>query len=808
MKNIFTPLFIAILLLLTLINFLQIDNPLLFPPVISICITGFLICFRFKYFKPAYILMVLCLGLLICMRFITERNDYLQRAAFPIPTREYITLDGELTDYPEIAQNFSYLTIHAHGLEFENKRYQRDFNARIKIQGRVDKFFKGDKIRIDTSLYSLNFNWNFSRNRFEDYVFVNKIHVNGYCKSGELITLIKKTSWWWRMIGEWRNTIRNTIEKKYRTQDIIDKKGVLLLAITIGERGDLTNEQEKKFIDSGTYHLLSISGAHIGIIALLSLGILNYLKVSRKKKYLITSFILLLFLALSGFNIPAERAVLMAILIFIARLLFRNIHIFNIISLTGLLFLIQNPSCFLDAGFILTFSLTAAIAAGRKIFIPIIETFSAKKNIPLHPSGPNSSPHLLKEKKTHWFTEFITANISASLMSLPLSLYYFNQYSFSGFFAGFVLIPLTALITGAGLLLIPLAPLSSFLSGILLFFLHFPLILFFKAALFFSETLKMVIYRPSPSLILIILLFILYFLGAGVKYLSVKIISGIILLAGCVFISIPPTPYNPSNLEVFILDVGQGDSNVIVFPGGDALLVDAGGAPHAYSDFEVGKRIVLPFLLEKRIQVRWIAASHHHPDHIEGISEIISILKPEELWISSRDESEGDTSFNRLIQSIPPSTKLKICVSPFIKRIHGCLIQYIFPNHFITGIHATNNQSMVLRVSDSFNSFLFPGDIEKEVEKELAEKNCPALHSTVIKVPHHGSISSSSIPFLQCVSPHYAVFSTAKDNQFKFPHPGVLANYRSIRAQCLSTAKSGGIRFISTTLGIRIETSR
>ncbi len=742
------------------------------------------------------------------MRFITEKVDYIQKAAIPIPTREYVTLEGELTDYPEIAGNFSYLTIHAHNLEFENKQYQKNFNARIKIQGRVDRFFKGDKIRIDTNLYSLNFNRNFSRNRFEDYVLVNNIHFNGYCKSGELITPIKNTSWLWRIIGKWRNSIRNTIENKYRNQDIIDKKGVLLLAITIGERGDLTNEQERRFIDSGTYHLLSISGAHIGIIALLALGFLNYLKVSRKKKYIITSFVLLLFLALSGFNIPAERAVLMAILIFIARLLFRNIHIFNIISLTGLLFLIQNPACFLDAGFILTFSLTAAIAAGRLIFIPLFENFSTKKNIPPLPSAPNTSHHLLKEKKTHWFAEFLTANISASLMSLPLSLYYFNQYSFSGFFAGFVLIPLTALITGAGLLLIPLAPISTFLSNILLFFLHFPLILFFKAAFFFSETLKMVIYRPSPSFILLIFLFALYFLGSSVKYLSVKLIAGIILITGCVYISIPPAPYNPSNLEVFILDVGQGDSSVIVFPGGDALLIDAGGTPHAYSDFEVGKRIVLPFLLEKQIHIRWIAASHHHPDHIEGISEIISILQPEELWISSSDESEGDTSYNRLIQAIPPSTKIKTCVSPFTKKIHGCLIQCIFPDHFLSGIHATNNQSMVLRISDSFNSFLFPGDIEKEVENELAEKQCSSLHSTVIKVPHHGSISSSSISFLRCVSPRYAVFSNAKDNQFKFPHPGVLANYKYVQAQCLATAKNGGIRFISTPHGIQIETSR
>ena len=252
------------------------------------------------------------------------------------------------------------------------------------------------------------------------------------------------------------------------------------------------------------------------------------------------------------------------------------------------------------------------------------------------------------------------------------------------------------------------------------------------------------------------------------------------------------------------LDVGQGDSQVVVFPGGDALLIDGGGA--YYSDFRVGERIVLPFLLQKRIRVKWAAVTHYHPDHVYGIAEMLPVLKPEELWLSS--EAVEDSGYQKLVRSIPSSTRVLRLNAPFVRQINGCTVELLYPERFVEAYSSSNNHSQVIKISDGNHSFLFTGDIEKEIEARLAESYCSRLRSDVIKVPHHGSVSSSSRGFLRCVSPGFAVFSYAVNNRFRFPHREVVENYMGLGTRFFSTARSGGIRFISLPGRMKIETSK
>jgi competence protein ComEC len=262
--------------------------------------------------------------------------------------------------------------------------------------------------------------------------------------------------------------------------------------------------------------------------------------------------------------------------------------------------------------------------------------------------------------------------------------------------------------------------------------------------------------------------------------------------------------YKPGNLEVFYLDVGQGDSEVVVFPGGDALLIDGGGT--YYSDFQVGQKIVLPFILQKKIKIKWAAVSHFHPDHARGITEIIPIIKPEELWISS--DAREDFFYNQLIRATPGSVKIKRLHAPFNKKIGNCTVEFLYPERLITENRSRNNHSQVFKISDSHNAFLFTGDIEKEVESHLVEVGCSKLPSTVIKVPHHGSRTSSTHEFLTCVHPEWAIFSYGQNNRFNFPHEEVNRNYKSQGTKYLSTARSGGIKIVSLPHSIEIETSR
>jgi ComEC/Rec2-related protein len=870
MKNIFTPIFLFSLFMLFISHSLGMMNYQVIQLTAVIAAIMAALSYGIKKFKLSYGLITLAFGLLITTQFIKEKNEYYHITQSPIITAaqgQYVSIEGKLTAFPEIETEHSELLLETRSIEFQKKKFFKPFNIRIRVKGNLKELYKGDIIAIDSRIYAHNFNRNFYRNPMEDYVLVRKTHFNGYCKSARMVTVLEKTSLVWQIIGAWRNKIRHAIEKKYREplanaeeKEKLDKKGVFLQAILIGERGKLTNDQRENLLQSGVYHLLAISGAHIGIIALFSLGMLKLLRVPFKKRYILTALVLIVFLVLSGFKISAERAVLMAIFIFVARILYLDINIFNIISLCGLFMLARNPAEFLDAGFILTFTLTAAIVVGRRVFLPLlnkifVDPFSENvsdnddvdneersKKTPMgldarHPiqwlcraiksfcggsrgavscSKHNTSSLLCKRSVTlcatqwglaaggKWMGEFLSANFSASLAALPLSLFYFKRYSFAGFFAGLVLVPLTAVITGLGVLLIPLAPVSSFLSQCLLFILDIPLYIFFSIVGFFPSTIDLSIFRASPSIFLVLLILTAFFLLPFARSTFQKITLPVIILLVVVLISFNIFFYSPDHLEVFYLDIGQGDSQVVVFPGGDALLIDGGGA--YYSDFRVGERIVLPFLLQKRIKVKWVAVSHYHPDHVYGIAEIIPILKPGELWISS--EAPEDTGYQKLVKAVPGSTRTVKINAPFIKEISGCTVELLYPERFIKAYRSSNNHSQVFKISDGHHSFLFTGDIEKRIEERLGENSCTHLRSDVIKVPHHGSASSSTRRFLECAAPRFAVFSYAVNNRFRFPHREVVENYKNRGVQTLSTAHSGGIKFISLPSGIKIETSK
>jgi competence protein ComEC len=220
-------------------------------------------------------------------------------------------------------------------------------------------------------------------------------------------------------------------------------------------------------------------------------------------------------------------------------------------------------------------------------------------------------------------------------------------------------------------------------------------------------------------------------------------------------------------------------------------------------------KTVLPFLLEKRIKIKWAAVSHFHPDHARGLAEIVSIIKPDELWISS--EPGADPAYEQLSRDLPGSIEIKKLHAPFIKKVsrdETCRIEILAPDQLIKGGPARNNHSQVIKISGPYHSFLFTGDIESEVETRLTEIFCPKLRADVIKVPHHGSRTSSTLRFLKCVQPQWAVFSYAPGNRFNFPHKEALRNYKSLGIKYLSTAHSGGIKIVSLPGSFYIETSK
>lgn len=651
MRDIFTPVLLTALAALFLADGCG-AAPFLARPLALLAFALFLALFFLKKYRAAYLFIAASAALLLVGSFLGAKSDFAAGPGFEVAPGAYVTISGRLLAFPEIGNGRSLLLLGASAFAWPGRRVERELNVRVVVSGDCREFDRGDRVEIDARLDPRQVNRNFFPNPYENYLLYKNIRLSAYSKSAQLARVVQRGNIFWRAIGAWRGRVRRAIEGRYLEGGVLRPPGVFLEATLLGDRGRLENGEQEVLIGSGVFHLLAISGANIAILALVSLLLCRWLRFSLRLRYAVTALVLLLFLALSGFDISAERAVLMALLVFVGRVWFLDVEPANIISFCGLLLLALNPAQFLDPGFALTFALTAAILAGRRLFLP------ALRRLP------------------RWAAELLSANLAAALMALPLSLYYFQRYAFSGFFSGLLLAPLAAVVTVCGVVLLLLAWLPAAVAALALLPAGICLDVFFAASRWIYDHAALGVFRPAPPLWLLALI--------GVSFFTVsrpwlrwraRAATALLLAALLCYISFPPPPYRPGRLEVYFLDVGHGDAVVAVFANGDALLVDGGGA--SFSDFQVGRRLVLPFLLQKRIRVRWAAATHYHPDHARGLAEIIAILKPEELWLASVAKDDGH--YRRLLAAKPERTRLRAIRRGFVWRVGAGSIACLSP---------------------------------------------------------------------------------------------------------------------------------
>ncbi|MCU0276384.1 MAG: DNA internalization-related competence protein ComEC/Rec2 [Acidobacteria bacterium] len=780
MRDIFTPVFLLSLALLFLVHGLG-PAPFIFKTLALAGFGLFVAFFLLKKLGAAYACVALALALLLAGSFLRQKQAFENGRDVRFPAQDYVTLSGRLLAYPEIGNGRSWLLLRARSGSWQRRALARELNVRVACSGDLRHLGRGDLVEIAVRVDARPASRNFFANPYENYLLVRHIGATAFCKSAQLVRVVKRAGIFWRAIGAWRERVRRAIEGRYARDGVLRPPGVFLEATVLGDRGRLENEEQEVLIGSGVFHLLAISGANIAMLALVSLLLCRWLRFSRRARYGVTALLLLLYLAVSGFDVSAVRATLMALLFFAGRVWFMDAEPANILSFCGLLLLAANPAAFLDPGFVLTFALTAAILVGRRIFLPLLR------------------------RAPRWAGELLAANFSAALAALPLSLYFFQRYAFSGFFSGLLLAPLAAAITVCGVLLLLLAWLPPAVASLALLPAGVCLDLFFAASRWIYDHASLSVFRPPPPLHWLVLIGLSFHAVSLVKRkVGWRIVAAVLLAVLLVFISLPPRRYDPGRLEVYFLDVGHGDAIVAVFPGGDALLVDGGGS--SYSDFQVGRRLVLPFLLQKRIRVRWAAATHYHPDHVKGLAEIISILKPEELWLASA--ASEDDYCRQLLAAKPKSTRIRNIQRGFARHVAGCSITCLSPPLFTHAAQSANNHSMVLRVADGRVAFLLCGDIEKEVEAQLVGEPGPGLAAAVLKVAHHGSRTSSSACFLERVKPQVAVISVPAFSGYGFPHPEVVARLQQRGSRWLTTARRGGIKVASTAAGLEIEVSK
>jgi competence protein ComEC len=264
------------------------------------------------------------------------------------------------------------------------------------------------------------------------------------------------------------------------------------------------------------------------------------------------------------------------------------------------------------------------------------------------------------------------------------------------------------------------------------------------------------------------------------------------------------------NLIMTFIDVGQGDSILLEFPKGKKMLIDGGGL---YGDrFDIGKNVIAPFLWNKKIhKIDYLVLTHPDPDHFKGLNFIASHFSIGQFW---DDGLRSDTEFySRLEDTL---LKKKVDRSSLNEKtplqiINGVQISFLNPPEKVesrrVGRNTSffNNHSLVMKLQFKEIKVLLTGDIEKEAEYRLLKEGYP-LSAEILKIPHHGSASSSTLYFLQRVKPSYAVLSVGERNIGRLPHPEVIRRYQELGTKIYRTDKHGAVTVTTDGETIEIKT--
>jgi competence protein ComEC len=390
---------------------------------------------------------------------------------------------------------------------------------------------------------------------------------------------------------------------------------------------------------------------------------------------------------------------------------------------------------------------------------------------------------------------------------LPFLVRSFNRVTFSALLLNLVAVPLTGLIMTLGFLFLLLSSLSFSLGQLISQALAFLVRTFiFFARLF--DPLSFLSYRiPTPHLVTGIGYFVflyLLLLPPKIKRLKLAIfISFAICLA--VLISYPFPASFSKTLKLTFLDVGQGDSILVEFPGRKKMLVDGGGMPDL--SFDIGEHVVSPLLWRKGIKtIDYLVLTHAHPDHLNGLKTVAANFRVINFWESFSPPQNA--VYQELLASLKPDVRKTRVFRRFIHEQAGVRIEALHPQESSPCIReASNEESLVLRISQGETSFLLTADVGSDSELEII-RNFPDLRAQVLKSPHHGSRTSSSLAFLEKIQPAVVVISAGRGNVYGVPHPDVLERYEKLGLRILRTDMEGAVEISVNDGNLAIRTAR
>jgi competence protein ComEC len=669
---------------------------------------------------------------------------------------------------------------------------------------------------------------------YEAWLFQHGIDATGYVRKSALnrrqpdVSAALSMAALMAPINEIRQSLSHKIETiaaktLLKNQSEIDYKSnqassfSLIKALAIGDKSSISNQQWQVLTNTGTSHLMAISGLHIGLAAFFAYLLIRRLVPVFVMKRIPAQHIALcggllvasLYALVAGLSIPTQRAIIMLFVLSVMMLLRRNHRPVDALGFALLLVLLLDPIAVLSAGFWFSFSAVAVI------FI-VLNSRGAGSNIVLTRQKKKGLYHSVWFKVSSTLKQWIHLQLSITLFLLPLSLFMFQQVSLVSPFANLLLIPYVSflvvpvvLVAIVCVFLLPdfadvlfrlAASLLDIIWPLLSYLAALPYALWVRGDIdvikLLLATLAMLLLYFSRGLSLYIVSHLqqINFQQSHQRQTIQQRATWIFRVIACLLFLplfvVTKATFNTGEYQLTVLDVGQGSAAIIQTQNHVAVF-DAGAK---FSDkLDVGSSVVLPYLRSQGIQsLDYLIISHGDADHIGGAQVILDTLP--ETGVIGQD-----------IEKLIASNK-RLCVAGDSWHWDGIDFVFLSPvTSALSDDNSTvkrdqrNNQSCVLQVSSTAGSVLFTGDIEKGTEQNLLIRYGRQLDSDILLAPHHGSNTSSTAEFIAAVDPEISIFSVGYKNKFNFPNNKVMARYDAQGGTLLQTDKSGALSIILTS---------
>jgi competence protein ComEC len=686
----------------------------------------------------------------------------------------------------------------------------------------------GTRVRIRAKLHRARNFRNPGAFDYESYLRDNGISVLGSADANDIERLPGFSG---SRIELWRTRVHASIVAKIH-QLWPAQQASLMDAMVLGEESFLQNATRTEYQRSGTYHMLVVSGMNLSILAVAIFWTLRQCRVDLAAAAVTTVAVSFAYAFVVGVGPPVWRAALMLATYLGARLLYRERNMMNAIGAAAIGVLIADPRALFGASFQLTFVAVLIIAGigspilerttlpyarGLRLlratsydlhFAPAVAQFRLDMRLiggrlrrfvgnRLSLAGP-----ALLMRVAIGFGEllFISALMQAGLALLMA--YHFHRATTMGMPANLAVIPLTQLLMpaaaaaiGLGYISTMLARPAAWISSLALEGIAGTVHRLGGAQVAGTSIADLRVAMPSLSMILasvavLSLAMVTARRGRMAAFTSVALLFGVAAWTAVV----PSRPHlRPGVLEMSTIDVGQGDSILLVTPAGRALLVDAGGLPRwMHSDFDLGEQVVSSYLWNRGIdRLDVVVITHPHADHLGGMPAVIANFHPRELWLSI-DAPKGDLA---MIVAQAQRAGMQVSVKKEGDQFDygGVHFDMLAPGRDqLTGSMRPNDDCLVFTAAFGGTTALLEGDAERAAERRVVEEHPEAM---LLKVAHHGSASGTSAELLATVHPKYAVISVGARNGYGHPRREVLERLQRAGVKTYRTDEEGAVSF-------------